>query len=359
VVLCQLLTGRHPFGPIDSQQSAREVAQAILHRQQSGWKLPLAGHAHLDPSVRHLLARCLDPDPERRPATAAVLRDELRRCLRVDRRTLRWAQRPTAVREQRLGQQSMHSQEYVVAQEHFSRAIAADESDHRLWFARGRARQEQGDYRAAFDDYAQAQQLASDGRYLAAMAYCMAQVGDLGRAIRHFELALSAGFETPALHVSLGRCYALQHDHSRARTCFDRAISVQPACLTAYHYRALNELHSSQRRQAPLDPQAVIDIETAASAEAAPANVLVDAAYICYVHSQQDSSDSSLDSVLLYLTAAVEAGADPKTLEAWRKLPGLRGNERLVALLNRSVTPPEPPARYSQFLDPLGESVNF
>lgn len=69
-VLHACLLGAPPF---DAQDTS-----AIVARTLAGSLDDLrASHAHVDPALRSLVARMLDPDPHRRPADASVVRDAL------------------------------------------------------------------------------------------------------------------------------------------------------------------------------------------------------------------------------------------------------------------------------------------
>ena len=73
VVLCQILTGQHPFGAV----SWNGTEQQLLLKQQSWSASELNPLTKVDDSVSRLLADCLVTDPDRRPeASELVIRFE-------------------------------------------------------------------------------------------------------------------------------------------------------------------------------------------------------------------------------------------------------------------------------------------
>ena len=90
VTLWELLTGRRPFGPEPLHENWPETLAALAERRRAGpCEDYVASFADGDvPGLRDVLLRCLDPDPNGRPATAGELARELELCLRPATRKL-------------------------------------------------------------------------------------------------------------------------------------------------------------------------------------------------------------------------------------------------------------------------------
>jgi hypothetical protein len=198
VLLYELLTGRHPFGPVPVATAPKELAALLLERQRSGF-VPLH---RLNPDVSPLEAlpieRCLAFDPVDRPASAAALAEELRRYFTPPARCRRWALRhvgavagmagallltlaaiawglavrdPAAVRASRQAAEALAQNDHAGAIVYLSRAIEADHNRASAWFDRGQARlrcaespadEATAQVEAALADFKVARQLAEE-----------------------------------------------------------------------------------------------------------------------------------------------------------------------------------------------------
>jgi serine/threonine protein kinase len=90
VTLWELLTGARPFGPERLHGSWNETLATLAELRRAGPK-PEAIAAFTEgdvPGLKGVLLACLDPDPDRRPATAGELARELELCLRPATREL-------------------------------------------------------------------------------------------------------------------------------------------------------------------------------------------------------------------------------------------------------------------------------
>jgi len=78
VIAHELLSGKHPYGPIDAGLEPRELAEILRERMQTlrHGSISVAG---LNPSLRRLLEACLSIDPKARPSA-----EELRRRLTLE-----------------------------------------------------------------------------------------------------------------------------------------------------------------------------------------------------------------------------------------------------------------------------------
>jgi len=91
VTLWELLTGDRPFGrEVLSGTWVRMITWLAEHRRLGPSPEALANKPHADavPGLWAVLLRCLDPDPDKRPASAGAMAAELELCLRPATRVL-------------------------------------------------------------------------------------------------------------------------------------------------------------------------------------------------------------------------------------------------------------------------------
>jgi serine/threonine protein kinase/Flp pilus assembly protein TadD len=80
LIVCELLTGRHPF-PIPDRRLDEVMNDLVQQRRRIPPQLRQMNSA-ISPAAEAIVLRCLQPDPERRYPTAAALREDLERHLR-------------------------------------------------------------------------------------------------------------------------------------------------------------------------------------------------------------------------------------------------------------------------------------
>jgi tetratricopeptide (TPR) repeat protein len=248
VLLYELLTGKHPFGPVPAEVNPEDFAALLLQRQRAGF-VPLRRHnPDADPAAARAIERCLAPDPADRPASASALADELRRCFRPAARLRRWAVRhaaalacaaaallafsgaaawgltvrePVAVRESRRAQAALHQADYARAVQHLSRAIEADPDRPSAWLERGLARLRWSEDQAGDEAGATVEEALADFRQARKLAAETA--GPAGEALH---LRGRSAFRKGYL-VLAEQCYtgALEADRNRPAVWFDRGRS--------------------------------------------------------------------------------------------------------------------------------------
>jgi serine/threonine protein kinase/Flp pilus assembly protein TadD len=252
VILVELLTGRHPFGPVPRGVPLEVQGRTLLHQQGQECRLPQVDD--LDGPTVRLLVRCLAYDPQRRPAAAEVAAGlrahfawhrRLRRC--AARRpvtalgaallaggAMAWSassapQPPEARSAYSLGRDAFRAGHYAEAQGHFGRALAADPEDARKRFAHACTLMKRG--QAAAPEEADTLLSAAVAEFLmppddprqplalACQAYCVARLGNQAQALRRAELAEKAGFHSTALRNNRAYSHLRRGELAAAAAC--------------------------------------------------------------------------------------------------------------------------------------------
>lgn len=389
VILFELLTGAHPFGPIPGHLDFSELRDHLRQRQPAGPRPLRQANPHVDRQLARLIERCLAFAPEQRPQSAAELAAALRQSLSRRRRGWRWAARhrrllagvlvlalgagagagyqstrpdPQLRLRWEAGLAAHDRERYGDAAAHFDWLLRATPGEPRLLFARGRARLGEamrlwarGDnawnrFRDARDDFRAARAAIPDGRIDFYIGLCSSFMSRYTEAITAYQQALDAGFAPPALLNNLAHAYwcrGLPGDPERALQWLDQTPVPQRDLDAAVHYnraqarlRALVRARASQEgddesddEPPPDDPAAVAammaDIRRAADlVPRAPRSVafFADAAYVA---ARAACGDDRWDDLALeYARLAVSYGRDPKTLK--RKLTAISQMPRLA-----------------------------
>jgi serine/threonine protein kinase len=407
VILFELLTGRHPFGPISLDLKTQEVRKQLLERQRSGALALREANPAVDRPLARLVERCLQYNPNERPQTAAGVAAELRKGLSPWRRTVRWLARrprslaaaillclifcassaylvslrpPYAERQLARGVALYHQGEYKEALHHFDRALDAEPSLFQARFARGRACQRlgQADSRylnLAIADYQAAEDLQPCGKTKACLGYCHNLIGQPQAAVKYYCLAVSAGWATPEVFNNLGYSYFRQHNLDDAKRTLDQALARSPHLQAALYNRAVVALKRAQshaqfpadRTKVPKGHRAakdeqiladladclrggIADMQQAIAQGPATAFLYYDAACLCALASRHDPRwrAQGLD----YLSQAIAGGIDPKRLAGDALLSALSEDSRFLELLRTPCSRP-PPTPTLPILDPV------
>ncbi len=288
VLLHELVTGVHPFGPIPLKASTDELRSLILDRQQAGFMPVRQVNADVDPVFADLIERCLANDPARRPESAGEIASALRGDLRPTRRAQRWVARnskktlagvalcvlfgvaalaawalspPASERHYAAGIESYRRGNYQAGAELLTEALKADKTSAKAFFARGRAYQKLGPsdrtlYNLAIEDFRQAQKLAPDGQNLAAIGYCFHLLGQKHPALYWYRESEQAGFVTAELLNNIGLCLMETGKLEEAQPYLAKAIETDTNLTAAYRNRATLLTDAAQNRIGYLDHNA-------------------------------------------------------------------------------------------------------
>jgi serine/threonine protein kinase/Flp pilus assembly protein TadD len=300
VILHELLTGSHPFGPVPMEQRPEEIGAVMLERQHRGAPGLIgtirrgAAVADLDHHVAGLLDRCLAFDPGRRPSGAEVLA-ELRAYFRPLRRFRRWAlQRrlllligcgvalaisaaglATRSTPHDAGLAALRAGRYEEAERHFVTLLASEPLNTRTRFALGCIRLKQS--QAGVDKAERLALLAAargdiaprarEGHPLAhvCMAYCFAAAGEHEMALHHAEEAEKPGFSSTAMLNNRAFSYRLRGAWQKADDELAR-ISRDDRDLpeVAYNRAAVVLARRLAGKQPLVPPEALTDARRAA-----------------------------------------------------------------------------------------------
>jgi serine/threonine protein kinase len=346
VLLYELLTGRHPFGPLSAGWSAEEARQALRERQQQ----PLTAVRQLNPCVDAPLAalveRCLAADPAERPQTAAEVAVALgRRAVRP--RLWRWAvpaalvlaavvwqatpaAPPSPLEE---GQRAYRERRYEDAVGHFREVLKSKPADADAWFALGRAYQQWGEsddakYAQALDAYQRATDLHPAGATDACMGYCLYRTRQSALGMYRFQQAEEKGYQSAAFANDLGYMHLADAHPDKALPHLDKALKDNRRLQAAYHNKAYAFYmmvmskggHRPPRTETPAKKlaadtnrewlrEAGTNIAAALDCGSAPSELLVDAALVYAARASFDVADA--DQALAYLQKAADQGLDP------------------------------------------------
>ncbi len=274
VILYQLATGVHPFGPLPVKMKPHELCIMLLERQQLAVLNPCKLNPFLDRDFGQLLERCLAPDPKDRPASAVEVEAVLRAGLTPLGQARRWFVRngrsvvaaamffaviamsavlvysqsqPYSQREHSAGQSLYKEGRFAQAVQHYDAAVKADPNFAQAYFDRGRAYQHMGpndpkNYELAIDDYKQAGELDHPGRTKACIGYCHSCRGDSQTATPFYEDAINSGFATSEVYNNLGFSLLQFSEALESKAMFDKAILLNAKSQAAYHNRAVANL---------------------------------------------------------------------------------------------------------------------
>jgi serine/threonine protein kinase len=262
VILYELLTGAHPFGPVPMKLKPAGAREFLLSRQKRGPRPLRTRDRKIDPAVEALILGCLSADPDCRPVTARELATELRRLQSPVRRARRWvvnhakavaaaavmlatggtalggyiASLPSAdATHKQAGLNLYHDGKYQQAIEEFTASLAANPNQPDVRVDRGRAFFNLGNWPSAYDDLKKADP-DHNARAAACLGYCMLQnLEDSKETARYFQKAIDAGMNTAAVYNDLSIALIRCRDFGAAERAADKALDLAPG-LTAAHY---------------------------------------------------------------------------------------------------------------------------
>lgn len=380
VILFELLTGEHPFGPVSLALPEVEIGKQLLQRQRSGPRPLRPLNPHVERRLASAIEQCLAFEPCHRPQSAAELATALGSYLRWPRRLHREiAKRPLALFAAALlllaiglgavyvlparapedaswlarGLSSYQEGRYEEAVDHLNRAIDADGGLAEAWFARGRAYQQFGEYTLALESYRKADSLSLDGRARACMGYCASRLGRHGSAVAYYNQAIETLCAPAEVFNNRGYSWLALNEFDQAETSLGEAIRRSPRLQAAYHNRALVDIQRAFQVRGHVPGPGIADIEMAIELGPVTAGLYRDAAVLHALVARQ--APSHVEPALLCMQKAVDLGQDPAALASDRALIALYEEPQFQALIKQPSSP-HPPQKPNRLLDPVNDT---
>lgn len=336
VLLYELLSGAHPFGPVPWKRTSQELRQLLLERQQAPVVPIRQRNRWVDRSVARMIGRCLAYNPRARPSAAELARF-LRGSLSSWRRLRRWVARhrwpvlgattlvstvtlvvtmlalPQGTFSERTyarGLAAYDQGRWSEAARLFEQSLAADEHFTAAILGRAHAHQRMKQFDLAMSDYLKVEASQCDGSVLACMGYCVAQHRIYAPAIAYQEQALAKGYETAGLYNNLGWCWLRLSELERAEKSLSRAVQIDHGLQVAYHNRARVQRQWMTQAPGRLPLRGIADLRRAMELGQVTTDLAFDAAYLCAFAAKSDRQ--WVDPALNYVSLAIRLGLDPK-----------------------------------------------
>lgn len=346
VILYELLTGTHPFGPIPLKLSSVDMRRHLLEQQGKGFR-PIR---ELNPAVDSTLAcaveACLARDMEERPASAAQLVQWLQKGFAPVRRLGRWivrhpktvaaasfllfglsaagafhvaTQDPAHVREFKQAGEAYGQGHYQQAIFHLDQVLKLDKDSAEARWLRGRAYQKLGpedreNFVRALQDFQALNALAPSGKALAAAGYCWQLLGKNDMAMFYYDKAKAEKLVSAEMANNVGYLMWQRASFEEARDNLEESLRLNPKSLTAHYNLALVYLNTAVR--AKQQEVALSELESGIghvrrAMEIGPTttDLALDAARLCSLAARYDQqwSQAAID----YLRQAMGLALDP------------------------------------------------
>lgn len=395
VILFELATGAHPFGPIPSSAGAAQIRGLLLERMRRGAPAVRSLNPGIEKSLGQLIERCLAWHADERPGSAGAiameLRHELQPAARAKRflgRHPRWAaavvclaaligvtavaveaaRPPLAKRQMDAGLELHRHGEFKQAVAQFSAILEANPQDAEAYRARGRAFQDLGApdkqhyYASALADYHQADRLAPDGPTKARIGYCRNLTGsDPNLGVSSYLAAQMLGYESAGLCNNLGCCQLRTAKLAEAEASLDRAIELDKSMQAAYHNRALVHMQKAHDAESAKQGEnfvrrvqaGVKDIDRAIELGPLSAELYFDAARLHGLAARIDPAQKKV--ALENLQEAIARNLNPGQLALEPSFSVLAGDAAFLKLQN-SPRPAQAPSRAVRIVNPVKDA---
>jgi serine/threonine protein kinase len=380
VMLYELLAGVHPFGPMDFNLADDRAIGRMLHRlQRAPWPLRRF-NPDVDRRLEELIERCLAWAPEDRPQSAAGLAKDLRACMSLPRRALRWvkghkihaAVAATLVfaslatggfawstREPQYQRQLRVARELLVKGDFEAAALAADLAlqyqphSAEALFNRACANEQRNRIDDARRDFSAAGPLLQDSASLAYVGYFYTGQKQWLEAIRCYKRALADDSHGPLVANNLAYCYMQVYELTEARRLLDEAIALAPNLGVLYHNRAMLDLAASLlSKNVQSADVGLADIQKAIAIGPNSAELFANAARIMAYAARKD--DSKIEPALSCLREAVNLGYNLHSVRTDTAFSAISKHAVFSELIASAVAG-STPARSTRIVNPWGE----
>lgn len=280
VILFQVLTGRHPFGPIPADFTPSELRQLLKSRFQNGFSFTYQECAALPRDLRDLVERCLKLDPRERP-TALECRDRLRPRtpflasrwlaagivglalttalsanlwrMQTPAETVLSARELSAVYED--GVAAYQQKDTARAEALFARVVQHSPEDYRGWLARslclvdaaGVDADDDATFASALRDAQTAYRLRPDPVLAEWVGYIAARDNQHVLAESMYRAALRSGCETESCFNNLAALLVRSNRWKEALPFAEKALAIHPDSAPALGNRCLYYLRACER----------------------------------------------------------------------------------------------------------------
>lgn len=385
VILFELLTGKHPFGPIPWKLPQQELRRELLERQQRGPANLRELNPNVSPELAEVIARCLAWRSEDRFASAEELTEALRRCVKpAPRRGSRLRKLVmAAVLLVATGAFAAYYRERVSASEnHYEQAVEAYDGGHfgqahtlltqhidqgnntaDVLFFRGRVAMKMGEWEAAREDFARADELRPDGKTKACLAYCytMGPRPKYLNAYLEYLKALDVGFENAVVLNNLGECCKPTRQPGKINEGLDyleRAVKLDPTMQVAYQNIIQLDLAAAllDKTKTYKPTKGTEAAKNAIELGAGNGHLYKDCAIVYLLVAERDPilMEDLKDKALWCLEKAIEHGVPAADVDRDALFASLRSEARYQrALQLRERTPLAPRPSYA--INPLSE----
>lgn len=404
IILFELLTGRHPFGPIDWKQPPQELRHTLLKLQSTGPRSLTELAPQVDAKLAAIVQRCLAYEPKLRYPSGAELAADLDKYLaptqRVQQRVRRrwpWLvggamaaalllavavvptlfREPAEVQQYKAAVKAYQAGEYGAAINYFSRLMDADPTSAKLRYCRGKSRLKVGDIKGALEDFLRARDLQPSTEISpllhASIAFCNNQlpVPNHTIAVAEYEIAKQQGFSNAALLNNLGySCLKTQGGRSKASDVLLKAQQLNPDLQVPYYGLAYLDLfkftvdcnspNAKVREQAAIPPRAFESIQKAIDLGPPSGELYYDAACLHALAAERHRVDpgvkeSHRQSALGYIEKAVEHGISHAKAKSDLMLRVIHEDARFRKLAD--IRPNSTARVYVSLLDPTPDMI--
>jgi serine/threonine protein kinase/Tfp pilus assembly protein PilF len=359
VILYELLTAKHPFGPSSLKLTLEEMRQYLLERQKEGARPIGEVNPRLDRALGRLIDRCIAHDPKDRPQTAAELVAAFRKSLSRWRRLRRWSalharmllvagvlgagaagagaywaipKEPYSVRRLHKGLAEYRLGRYEKAIVSLDEAVRTDPQNVEAHFARGRAFQQLDEIDSAVIAYIKAYQLKPDGKTAACLAYCLSRTGYHDPAIAYSDKAIGSQFGNAAVLNNRGYSCLQLRRLTEAEKDLAKAEGLDASLQAVLYNRAHLEFVKAGQH---IDEKASIEqgllyFKKAIKVGPETADLNFHASRLCAYASIKD--ETYVEPALGYLDRAIELGFDPKHINNEVIFQALQTHPRFITL---------------------------
>ena len=369
LLLYQLLTGEHPFGPISWNRPREDVANELLTYQQQGPNTSALRAIGLDAASAKVIERCLAFDPGQRYQSAGDLAADLRRCVTRRRRFRRWraahprviasvvlcmvlvlagvsygiATRPSL--DQRLlavARASLDAGNFEEALIDVNGALEANDRSAEIWFLRGQIHKAQDKFPDACEDYSRAIEIEPSSKHHVALGYSYLKLvpRQYANAEKHLLIACKEGYKSPEVYNLLGRIAHRKKAFDVADEWYEKAVELDPDFAPGWYNRAENKIRANEKEELIASVELLEDVKLAVKTSDRAPNVLYFAAY-CYFESDE-TSPSRVPTILKYLREAVAAGHPKPKVRKWLDIDEFKNDPRIRGVFNVPVNAKQP-----------------